>query len=110
MKKTRIASFVFYILVLVILLTAVTALFGRSKADYLSYSEAVTLFAEEKVHDFTIKDGVLTMTLQDQTTAKCELGSFQAFYDDMHELITKNTRKASCNPTITSLIPKRRFC
>ena len=62
MKKTRIASFVFYILVLVILLTAVTALFGRSKADYLSYSEAVTLFAEEKVHDFTIKDGVLTMT------------------------------------------------
>lgn len=93
MKKTRIASFVFYILVLVILLTAVTALFGRSKADYLSYSEAVTLFAEEKVHDFTIKDGVLTMTLQDQTTAKCELGSFQAFYDDMHELITKQYKE-----------------
>lgn len=93
MKKTRIASFVFYILVLVILLTAVTALFGQSKADYLSYSEAVTLFAEEKVHDFTIKDGVLTMTLQDQTTAKCELGSFQAFYDDMHELITKQYKE-----------------
>lgn len=93
MKKSRIASFVFYILVLVILLTAVTALFGRSKADYLSYSEAVTLFAEEKVHDFTIKDGVLTMTLQDQTTAKCELGSFQAFYDDMHELITKQYKE-----------------
>lgn len=89
MKKSKIASFVFYILILVVLFSAVTAIFGKSKVDYISYSEAISLFQDEQVTSFVVKDDILTLVLQDNTTAKCELGSFSAFYEDMHTLIAQ---------------------
>ena len=87
MKKPRISTLIFYALILVLLFSSISALFSGSKSDYISYADAKALFASEEVASFKTKDDVLTLTLQDKSTAKCELGSFQAFYDDMHELI-----------------------
>ena len=89
MKKPSIASLIFYVLILVVLFASISTFFDSGSRNTIAYSEAVSLFQEEKVDSFIVKDDVLTMQLKDDSTVKCELGSFDAFYADLHTLIAE---------------------
>ncbi|MDD7115483.1 MAG: ATP-dependent zinc metalloprotease FtsH [Flintibacter sp.] len=62
-----------------------------NRADDPSYSQIRTLFEQEKVKNFSVKDNVLTMTVRgegdDTSTVTYELSNFYVFYNDLHELI-----------------------
>ena len=57
------------------------------RAGDISYSQLRSLFTEEKVQSFAIDNERLTAALRDGTTATCELYSFDAFYEDLNELV-----------------------
>jgi len=80
-----------YLLLLLLTLFAVNTLQQMNRADDPSYSQIRTLFEQEKVKNFSVKDNVLTMTVRgegDQTsTVTYELSNFYVFYNDLHELI-----------------------
>ena len=87
MRKPRITSLIFYVLIMVLLFSSISTLLGGGKLETVTYAEARTLFEEEQVASFQLKDDVLTLTLQDESQVQCQLGSFDAFYNDLHELI-----------------------
>ena len=80
-----------YLLLLLLTLFAVNTLQQMNRANDPSYSQIRTLFEQEKVKNFSVKDNVLTMTVRgegDQTsTVTYELSNFYVFYNDLHELI-----------------------
>ena len=53
----------------------------------IPYSQMRALFTEEKVQSFAIENERLTASLRDGTTATCELYSFDAFYEDLNDLV-----------------------
>ena len=87
MRKPRFTSLIFYALMLVLLFSSISTLLSGNKYETVSYNEARTLFEDEQVTSFQTKDNMLTLTLADESKVQCELGSFDAFYSDMHELI-----------------------
>jgi len=80
-----------YLLLLLLTLFAVNTLQQMNRADDPSYSQIRTLFEQEKVKNFSVKDNVLTMTVRgegdDTSTVTYELSNFHVFYNDLHELI-----------------------
>ncbi|WP_368076979.1 ATP-dependent zinc metalloprotease FtsH [Flintibacter sp.] len=80
-----------YLLLLLLTLFAVNTLQQMNRADDPSYSQIRTLFEQEKVKNFSVKDNVLTMTVRgegdDTSTVTYELSNFYVFYNDLHELI-----------------------
>ncbi|WP_151076690.1 ATP-dependent zinc metalloprotease FtsH [Flintibacter sp. KGMB00164] len=78
-------------MLLLLTLFAVNTLQQMNRADDPSYSQIRTLFEQEKVKNFSVKDNVLTMTVRgegdDTSTVTYELSNFYVFYNDLHELI-----------------------
>ena len=91
MKRFSPRDLALYLLLLLLTLFAVNTLQQMNRADDPSYSQIRTLFEQEKVKSFSVKDNVLTMTVRgegDQTsTVTYELSNFYVFYNDLHELI-----------------------
>ena len=91
MKRFSPRDLALYLLLLLLTLFAVNTLQQMNRADDPSYSQIRTLFEQEKVKNFSVKDNVLTMTVRgegDQTsTVTYELSNFYVFYNDLHELI-----------------------
>ena len=91
MKRFSPRDLALYLLLLLLTLFAVNTLQQMNRADDPSYSQIRTLFEQEKVKNFSVKDNVLTMTVRgegDQTsTVTYELSNFHVFYNDLHELI-----------------------
>ena len=50
------------------------------------------MFTEEKVQSFIVNGERLTASLRDGTTAACELYSFEAFYDDLNDLVVQQNK------------------
>ncbi len=91
MKRFSPRDLALYLLLLLLTIFAVNTLQQMNRADDPSYSQIRTLFEQEKVKNFSVKDNVLTMTVRgegDQTsTVTYELSNFYVFYNDLHELI-----------------------
>ena len=85
----------FYILILVILLSAVYLLTGdrtsNEKSGVVEYSEVIRLFEQKQVDYFVIEDNLLYMELKTpydgNDAVTHELLSFSAFYSDLGETI-----------------------
>ena len=79
-KQPRTPSIVFYVLIFVIILTAVSVLSRPELEPQLQYSEVIELFAQEKVKTFTTKDDIIRMELHEpldgEVTVAAELPSF----------------------------------
>ena len=91
MKRFSSRDLALYLLLLLLTLFAVNTLQQMNRADDPSYSQIRTLFEQEKVKNFSVKDNVLTMTVRgegdDTSTVTYELSNFYVFYNDLHELI-----------------------
>ena len=91
MKRFSPRDLALYLLLLLLTLFAVNTLQQMKRADDPSYSQIRTLFEQEKVKNFSVKDNVLTMTVRgegdDTSTVTYELSNFYVFYNDLHELI-----------------------
>ena len=91
MKRFSPRDLALYLLLLLLTLFAVNTLQQMNRADDPSYSQIRTLFEQEKVKSFSVKDNVLTMTVRgtgdDTSTVTYELSNFYVFYNDLHELI-----------------------
>ena len=60
---------------------------GMRSSNDISYAELRQLFVQEKVQEFSISDTRLSATLQDGTTASCDLYDFDLFFDDLNDLV-----------------------
>ena len=91
MKRFSPRDLALYLLLLLLTIFAVNTLQQMNRADDPSYSQVRTLFEQEKVKYFSVKDNVLTMSVRgegDETsTVTYELSNFYVFYNDLHELI-----------------------
>ena len=58
----------------------------------IPYSQMRAMFTEEKVQSFIVNGERLTASLRDGTTAACELYSFEAFYDDLNDLVVQQNK------------------
>ena len=91
MKRFSPRDLALYLLLLLLTLFAVNTLQQMNRADDPSYSQIRTLFEQEKVKNFSVKDNVLTMTVRGEgdqpSTVTYELSNFYVFYNDLHELI-----------------------
>ncbi len=92
MKPKKPIIFLLYALVLVIFFASISSLLrpaGPPKVE--NYSEVLSLFEKEQVSSFSIKDGVLTLTLHEPyngaNTVEHELANFSVFYADLGETI-----------------------
>ena len=91
-KQFKPAAFLFYALILIVCFASISTLLqppGLPEIEH--YSDVISLFENEQVESFTIKDGVLTMKLrepyEDSDEVEHELASFTVFYDDLGDLI-----------------------
>lgn len=97
MKKRTPREFGFYLLVFVILVSIVYLLTVRTgtSATSINYAQLRRLFMEDKVEEFTVKDGVVTVALKafdedlGADIVTHELYSFSVFYEDNHEYINE---------------------
>ena len=91
MKRFSPRDLALYLLLLLLTIFAVNTLQQMNRADDPSYSQVRTLFEQEKVKYFSVKDNVLTMSVRgegDETsTVTYELSNFYVFYNDLHDLI-----------------------
>ena len=67
MKRFSPRDLALYLLLLLLTLFAVNTLQQMNRADDPSYSQIRTLFEQEKVKNFSVKDNVLTMTVRATT-------------------------------------------
>ena len=83
-------SILLYVVVVVVIILMVSALFKGTNDEPKQYSDIVALFEEEQVKEFYIKnDGVITLTLQDDSKVAYRLASMAIFRDDLSELIAE---------------------
>lgn len=91
MKRFSPRDLALYLLLLLLTIFAVNTLQQMNRADDPSYSQVRTLFEQEKVKNFSVKDNVLTMTVRSEgdetSTVTYELSNFYVFYNDLHQLI-----------------------
>ena len=86
MEKRRFGVTGLLLVVLVVIFVGYMAGNMRRSGD-IPYSQMRALFTEEKVQSFAIDNERLTAALRDGTTATCELYSFDAFYEDLNDLV-----------------------
>ena len=86
MERKRFGVTGLLLVVLVVIFVGHMAGNMRRSGD-IPYSQMRALFTEEKVQSFAIDNERLTAALRDGTTATCELYSFDAFYEDLNDLV-----------------------
>lgn len=86
MERKRFGVTGLLLVVLVVIFVGHLAGNMRRSGD-IPYSQMRALFTEEKVQSFAIDNERLTAALRDGTTATCELYSFDAFYEDLNDLV-----------------------
>ena len=90
MERKRFGVTGLLLVVLVVVFVGYMAGNMRRSGD-IPYSQMRALFTEEKVQSFAIEDARLTAALRDGTTATCELYSFDAFYEDLNDLVVEQS-------------------
>ena len=91
MERKRFGVTGLLLVVLVVVFVGYMAGNMRRSGD-IPYSQMRALFTEEKVQSFAIEDARLTAALRDGTTATCELYSFDAFYEDLNDLVVEQNK------------------
>ncbi len=86
MKKRSVFSLIFYVVILVLLLSWVLGVFGDG-TDNLSYSQVIGLFQQEQVKSFTVQDQKIAITLHAPYNGKtqliCKLADVESFRQEM---------------------------
>ena len=89
MKKRSFFSVVPFLLILVLLFSLISALFGN-KADEVSYAQMLALFQDKQVKSFTVKDNEIHLTMHDTYEGNkalvCELADPNGFQQQMQPL------------------------
>jgi len=77
-----------YFMAAIVLLLAFYAFSGSMGSTGITYAQVQDLFQREQVKSFYVKDGTdLYLNLQDGSTVRNELGSVEAFREDLGDLI-----------------------
>lgn len=96
MKKRSFIPVLVYLVVLVLLFSWMTGVFG-SGTDDLSYSQVVQLFRQEQVKSFTVQDQQIKLTLHEayngKTKLTCKLADVEIFRMEMQSLLQEQTDK-----------------
>ena len=88
MRKGRSPGFGIYLMTIILLLAAYYVFYGAMGTPSVTYSTVQSLFEQERVETFYVKDGnTLYLNLKDGSTLRNELESTDAFREDMGELI-----------------------
>ena len=94
MKKPRLLTAVLYLIVLVLLFSVITAIFGNHMDD-LSYSQVIALFQEEQVKSFTVQDNTIRLVLHEpydgKTKLTCNLADPEGFMSQMQGVFAAQT-------------------
>ncbi len=93
-KRNRARDIGFYALILVILLATIFSLTSETKTvKQILYSDVIKLFESGQVESFSTSDDVLIMELREpfegETTVSYELYSFDVFYADLGDTISR---------------------
>ena len=91
MERRRFGVTGLLLVVLVVIFVGYLSGNMRRSGD-IPYSQMRAMFTEEKVQSFIVNGERLTASLRDGTTAACELYSFEAFYDDLNELVVQQNK------------------
>ena len=89
-------SFVFFFLVMLVAMLALSSLMNSKRDNEITYSEMRTLFLEEKVESFVWEDGELTLQVRtDNGTVELrhELASVDIFVDDLSGVYERQQRE-----------------
>ena len=91
MERRRFGVTGLLLVVLVVIFVGYLSGNMRRSGD-IPYSQMRAMFTEEKVQSFIVNGERLTASLRDGTTATCELYSFEAFYDDLNDLVVQQNK------------------
>ncbi len=86
-KNKNIRGIGFYLIILLFLVVLVTGLLQTRDESTTTYSEVVDAFESQQVTSFTITDGNLEATLQDDSVLSYSLADTEMFWNDLGELI-----------------------
>jgi len=99
LKKNKLISILLYVGVLILAFSMIMSIFGSGQKE-LTYSQLVTLFEQEGVSSFTVKDHKITLELTDDAAKQLgknkvttALADPEGFRQDMRELLQQQTEK-----------------
>ena len=94
MKKPRLLTAALYLIVLVLLFSLITTIFGNH-VDDLSYSQVIALFQDEQVKSFTVEDNTIRLVLHEpyegKTKLNCNLADPEGFMSQMQGVFAAQT-------------------
>ena len=91
MRRQKAAGLILYIVPVILIMFLISWVFGRFTPKGLPYSQVLTLFEEEQVRSFGVRDNILTMILREPVNGSTEqisyLASTEAFRQDLDGLL-----------------------
>ncbi len=94
MKKRRLLTPVLYLILLVLLFSVITAIFGNRVED-LSYSQVIGLFHAQQVKSFTVEDNTIHLVLHEKYDGKtkltCNMADPESFRQEMQAVFAEQT-------------------
>lgn len=89
MNKKKFRGWGLYVLIMLVIFAIVSLLLNQNHSKQILYSDVVNDFEQEKVQEFVINDGTLTMLLKDGTTVTYTMDDTteEVFYQDLGDLI-----------------------
>ena len=95
MRKPRLLTPVLYLVILLVLFSVITAIFGN-RVDDLSYSQVIGLFHAEQVKSFTVEDNTIRLVLhteyEGRTKLTCRLANPESFRQEMQAVLAEQTK------------------
>ena len=96
MKNRRTIPFLVYVLIMILVMSWASNLFG-SGTDDIPYSQIVHLFHAEQVKSFEVQDEVIYMDLHTpylgKTSVSADLADVDSFRQEMHELLARQAEE-----------------
>ena len=93
MKKRALFTVIFYALIIFMLVSWLTGLFGTG--NDVTYSQILELFDKEQVKSFTVSDGVIVMQLREPLDGKREIKAVLADPEGFHQEMAPLLREQS---------------
>ena len=94
MKKPRLLTPVLYLIILVLVFSVITAIFGNH-VDDLSYSQILDLFRAEQVKSFTVEENIIHLELHTpydgKTSLTCNMADPESFRQEMQAVFAMQT-------------------
>ena len=95
MRKPRLLTPVLYLIILLVLFSVITAIFGN-RVDDLSYSQVIGLFHAEQVKSFTVEDNTIHLVLHKEYDGKtkltCNMADPESFRQEMQAVLAEQTK------------------